>query len=136
MFDTVIVPIDLDQVESGKETLALAKKFVSEGGKIILLHAVEDIPLNVASQIPAGALEKTDHLAKVELKKLADEMGIDAETQIRSGSASNVIIDFAEESKADLVIIASHRPGLRDYFLGSTATRVVRHAQCPVFVNR
>ena len=40
------------------------------------------------------------------------------------------------ESGADLLIIASHRPGLQDYFLGSTAAHVVRHAACSVHVIR
>jgi nucleotide-binding universal stress UspA family protein len=42
----------------------------------------------------------------------------------------------AEEKGADLIIIASHRPGLKDYFLGSTAAKVVRHAKCSVLVIR
>jgi universal stress protein F len=33
-------------------------------------------------------------------------------------------------------VIASHRPGIQDYFLGSTASRVVRHANCTVHVMR
>ena len=36
----------------------------------------------------------------------------------------------------DLIIVASHRPGLQDYFLGSTAAKVVRHAKCSVLVIR
>ena len=42
----------------------------------------------------------------------------------------------AEDDKVDLIIIASHKPGLQDYFLGSTAARVVRHASCSVLVVR
>jgi len=42
----------------------------------------------------------------------------------------------AKEKDVDLIIIASHRPGLQDYFLGSTAAKVVRHATCSVLVVR
>jgi len=42
----------------------------------------------------------------------------------------------AQEKGVDLIIIASHRPGLQDYFLGSTAAKVVRHAKCSVLVIR
>ena len=38
--------------------------------------------------------------------------------------------------QADLIIIASHKPGFQDYFLGSTAAKVVRHAPCSVLVVR
>jgi len=36
----------------------------------------------------------------------------------------------------DLIIVGSHKPGLQDYLLGSTAARVVRHAMCSVLVGR
>ncbi len=42
----------------------------------------------------------------------------------------------AEERNADLIVIASHRPGLQQFLLGSTASRVVRHATCTVLVKR
>ena len=49
---------------------------------------------------------------------------------------SHQILEWAESNKVDCIIINSHKPGLQDYFLGSTAARVVRHAQCSVHVIR
>ena len=40
------------------------------------------------------------------------------------------------ETNADLIVINSHKPGVEDYFLGSTASRVVRRAPCSVLVLR
>ncbi len=34
------------------------------------------------------------------------------------------------------IIVASHKPNVGDYLLGTTAARVVRHAACSVFVVR
>jgi len=45
-------------------------------------------------------------------------------------------LQAAEDCDANLIMIASHKPGLRDYFIGSTAARVIRHAQCSVLVER
>lgn len=50
--------------------------------------------------------------------------------------AGRVITEYANKSDIDCVVIGSHKPGLRDYFLGSTAARVVRHAKCAVHVLR
>ena len=36
----------------------------------------------------------------------------------------------------DLITVASHQPNVGDYPLGTTASRVVRHAACSVFVVR
>ena len=70
------------------------------------------------------------------LKEIAKNEGIGSNVEVRSGHVANTILEAADSHNADLIIIASHRPGLTDYFLGSTAARVVRHAQCPVLVDR
>ena len=46
------------------------------------------------------------------------------------------ILGAAEEAQADLVIVGSHRPAMKDYLLGTNAARVVRHACCSVLVAR
>ena len=46
------------------------------------------------------------------------------------------ILGAAEEAQADLVIVGSHRPAMKDYLLGTNAARVVRHARCSVLVAR
>ena len=55
---------------------------------------------------------------------------------VRTGHSYKTILEVAKEKDVDLIIIASHRPGLQDYFLGSTAAKVVRHADCSVLVVR
>ncbi len=56
--------------------------------------------------------------------------------RIVKGHSARTIIDFARENGIECIIIGSHKPGLSDYFLGSTAARVVRHADCAVHVHR
>ena len=46
------------------------------------------------------------------------------------------ILGVAEEAEADLVVVGSHRPAMKDYLLGTNAARVVRHARCSVLVAR
>ena len=53
-----------------------------------------------------------------------------------AAEVNRAILAAAEERNADLIVIASHRPGLQQFLLGSTASRVVRHATCTVFVKR
>ncbi len=65
---------------------------------------------------------------------MAGEIG--AEHEVRIGHTSTTILDYAADLGADLIVLASHRPGIEDYFLGSTAARVVRHATCSVLVSR
>ena len=73
-----------------------------------------------------------------QLNRIANADSEDAHisTRIISGHAGRTIVDHAVENHVDCIVIASHRPGLEDYFLGSTAARVVRHAPCAVHVIR
>ena len=68
------------------------------------------------------------------LSRLADAQGVEALTI--SGHSGRTILDHASETEADLIVIASHRPGMQTLLLGSTATHVVRHATCAVHVLR
>ena len=101
-----------------------------------MLNVVEEIPNWAAVELPAGLLEKSLEASQSELKAIAAAAGLKVEVDVRTGHSYNTILDVAKEKKADLIIIASHRPGLQDYFLGSTASKVVRHANCSVLVVR
>ena len=66
--------------------------------------------------------------------RLRDEQDIEA--VILEGHPGSEIPDYAEKVQADCIIVGSHKPGLQDFFLGSTSSRVVRHAKCAVHVLR
>ena len=136
MYKTILVPIEMAHVAEGKANIDLAAQHAAEGAKIILLNVVEDIPNWAAVELPAGLLEQSIESAQSELKAIATAAGLKMEVAVRTGHSYNTILDVAKEKDADLIIIASHRPGLQDYFLGSTAAKVVRHASCSVLVVR
>jgi nucleotide-binding universal stress UspA family protein len=52
------------------------------------------------------------------------------------GHSGRTIVDTATTLKVDCIVLGSHKPGLIDYLLGSTAARVVQHAPCAVHVAR
>lgn len=134
MYKTILVPVDLGHPELCRKTLAIARKIGGDQGRIVLLNVVESIPSFVAAELPDGMMARNLSQARAELSALAQEAG--AESDVRSGHPPVAVLEFAKEIEADLIVIASHRPGLRDYFLGSTAARVVRHAECAVLVDR
>jgi nucleotide-binding universal stress UspA family protein len=136
MYKTILVPIDIAHVPAGKATIDLAAQHADAGAKIVLLNVVEDIPNWAAVELPAGLLDRSLEASQTELKAIANASGMKMEVEVRTGHSYNTILDVAKEKNADLIIIASHRPGLQDYFLGSTAAKVVRHANCSVLVVR
>ena len=134
MYKTILVPIDLAHPEICGKTLEIARRIGGKQCRIATLYVAADIPGFVANELPEGLLQKQIENARAKLKALADEAG--AESKVVTGHPPVMILDYAKEIGADLIVIASHRPGLQDYFLGSTAARVVRHADCAVLVDR
>ena len=136
MFKNIIVPIDMDMIDAGKAMLGKVKTLADEGVKVTVLHVVEDVPGFMTSELPDGLVESAARTARARLVDLAKKAGVPADVKIRGGRPHHAIVGLADEIKADLILIASHDPGLRDYLLGSTAASVVRHAKCCVLVYR
>lgn len=61
---------------------------------------------------------------------------VSAELVVKHGTPYKVILDTAAELDADLIVMAAHRPSLKDYLLGPTTARVARHADCSVQIVR
>lgn len=136
MYKNIIVAVDLAHGDAGKALLGRANALVDEGGSVRLLHVIEDVPSYIAAELPRDLNDRRQAEAKVELGLLAQGAGPGVVSEVRMGAASSQILQCAEDTAADLIMIASHRPGLSDYFIGSTAARVVRHAQCSVLISR
>ena len=134
MYKAIVVPVDLAHADLGQKMQGMARAIGGKQCQISALYVMPDIPGYVAVELPSGLQQKQLVQARADLKALADEFG--ADSAVLTGHAPMKILEHAEKTNADLIIIASHRPGLQDYFLGSTAARVVRHAQCAVLVDR
>lgn len=135
MYNNVLVPIALDHQRDTNEALNVAKALVKEGGRVTALHVMEEVPAYVAQYLPEGQLIGNVREFEKRLKDtLAGEENVDV--AVVSGQAGHAIVEYAKRHKVDCIVVASHRPGLTDYFLGSTAARVVRHATCAVHVTR
>ena len=136
MYKTIIVPIDISQVEAGKAMIDVAKAHSDDNTRIILLHVIEEMPKWVTVELPKDVIEASRKSTLEEINAIAEAASVQVDVEIRSGHPYKNILEKAEEEDADLIIVASHTPGLQDYLLGSTAAKVVRHAKCSVLVVR
>lgn len=134
MYKKILVPMALDHGIS-PETLSIAGCLLKEGGEIIALHVYEALQGSVAAYVEKSVVEEGIARARQQIaEKTADIPGLNA--KVITGHSYRSIIDFASANDIDCIVIGSHRPGLSDYLLGSTAARVVRHAGCAVHVYR
>lgn len=136
MYKKILVGIEMGHIAEGKTIIDIAAAHAAKGAEIILLNVVEEIPNWAAVELPADITKKSLEASQQELKAIANASGMKMSVEVRLGHSYSTILDTAEDLGVDLIIIASHRPGLQDYFLGSTAAKVVRHAKCSVLVVR
>jgi nucleotide-binding universal stress UspA family protein len=135
-YKTILVPVDLAYEDKAGPMIEQAGKLADKDTKLILLNVVDSLPSFVTAQLPDGAQERARLHAEKSLKKIAKTAGLKADVELRTGAAPAGILDVAKDRDAGLILVGSHKPGMQDYLLGSTAARVVRHARCSVLVLR
>ncbi len=136
MYKKIVVPVDLAHTDRAGTMIEAAKKLADDDAQIILTNIIEEMPSHIAAELPGAYAEKSKSTALKKLQRIVQEAGFDVEIDVRVGQPAKAILAVADNNEADAIVIASHRPGLQDYLLGSTAARVVRHAECTVVVIR
>lgn len=135
MYQHILVPVSFEDNPNVTQAVALARKLLSKGGRITLLHVMEQIPAYAVNYVPEGFHDEAKSAIVASMADMAGDME-DLRCIVVEGHSGRTILDWAGQNATDMIVIASHRPGLQDYFLGSTAAQVVRHAQCSVHVVR
>lgn len=139
MFRNILVPVDLDEPSSWARALPVATALRDQfGAALAVATVVQDVRLALEAQwSPIGFRELVD-AAKVTLDTLADTLDrADAvERYVETGGVYAGVLAVAERIGADLIVLAAHRPAMRDFLLGTNASRIVRHARCSVLVVR
>ena len=135
MYKNVIVALSLEHGISD-HALAIARNLISAGGIITVAHVHEPPNSSILVYLEEEVAEKSRDRAEAKLaERVRDEHDISS-VLLEGQSAGYVITEYANSHEADCIVIGSHRPGVKDFFMGSTAARVVRHAHCAVHVLR
>ena len=148
MISRILVPTD------GSETAAKAVKYAADlalkvGAEVTLLGVVENnfyaTPSMPGAVVPTHLIEPIEEYIRAaltgmlkETEKLFRQCGVPVKTVIRSGYPVDEILQEAEKSKADLIVIGSHgRSALRAALLGSVTFGVIhKDSKVPVLVVR
>jgi nucleotide-binding universal stress UspA family protein len=144
VYKTILCPIEF----SGPSTRALeyALTLAEEtGARLILLHVVEqlvDAPQPGALS-PFSLEQYRQHLeedARARLKAAVPEdarVWCTPEERVLSGKAYRVILEIADQEKAEVIVMGVHGKGaLNRRLFGSTTHHVIREAHCPVLTLR
>jgi nucleotide-binding universal stress UspA family protein len=138
MFKRILVPVDLTNVDKLEKALDLAARTAKENdAKVVYVGVVDAIP--TTSTRTEG--DKLKALLDDFAAEQADTHGIQVSDHIalRSDLHMNVgsdIIDAAKQTNCDLIIMASHVPGIKEHIFSSNAGYVASHAPVSVYVVR
>ncbi|MBK5927961.1 universal stress protein [Rhodobaculum claviforme] len=141
MAKTILLPVDLADEKSWRAALGEAVTMLRVSGGV--LHVVTVLPDFGMSMV--GSYFRKDYereALRAVGRALTEWVGahipedIEVHPHVLHGSIYDEILRAADKLGADVIVIGSHRPELKDYLLGPNAARVVRHARQSVYVVR
>jgi nucleotide-binding universal stress UspA family protein len=142
----ILVPVDFSSHSLAALDYAaeLGTRF---GAQLFVLHVVEPIVYYTAPDFAGGAGAATADLIDeqqrcgraqlVRLERRYAKRRVALRAFLQTGTPHQAIADTATQTKADLIVMATHgHTGLSHLLMGSVAERVVRVAACPVLTLR
>jgi nucleotide-binding universal stress UspA family protein len=143
MFRSIVVGTDGSDTATRavREAIDLAK---SLGAQIDIVSAYsEHRPRSGLHRVPPpraasataerGAADATLEAAAA----LAGQAGVQADTHAREGEAANAILELAERTQADLIVVGNlGMTGATRFLLGSVPNRISHSAHCSVLIVR
>jgi nucleotide-binding universal stress UspA family protein len=132
--------VALDGSPRAPHVLAVALDLARRtGARLVLYRAVAiptELPALAFSHSPAELAPMLIGAARVELEELARTVPPSLGGSVRVSLAIpwQGVCDAAHIEKADLIVIGSHGYGGLDRLLGTTAAKIVNHAEVSVYV--
>lgn len=131
--ELLLCPVNLRHLETNTraydEAVAMARR---RGARLIVATVAPEIERNL--NIYDSEAYWSQQLARFLRENPAD--GVEVETVVRKGAIHRQIVKLADERKVDVIVMNSANPKVQDYLLGTTASHVVTHAECSVYVVR
>lgn len=141
----ILVPTDFSEPSERalQQAVELAKEF---GSSIHLVHVTtqdaDHMPMFFLDDEKVGEIKKhleeyNNQLMQNKIDKYLRGQNIEYSVYFKSGSPYDEILRLADKLKTDLIVISSKgKSALEGFFFGSTTEKVVRKANCSVFVVR
>lgn len=134
--NSILIPTDFSVLSESalKVGIAIAKR---QNAQVTLLHVVDLLPYLLPTEVLLSSSKEVLSRKEEELKELSEKIqkdtGVKAVVKVLEGTPSDIICKLAYEENISLIVIGTHGvSGLREFFIGSEAFRVLKNATCPV----
>jgi len=137
MYEKILVPVDLSHAKTLDKALKTAADLAKLYGSTLCYLGVTSSSPGPVAHTPEEFEEKLRSFAAAR----AAEDGIQADIEMKvtpdpTADLNHTLLAAIEKSHADLVVMASHRPGFPEHFFASHAGSVAAHAKTSVMVVR
>ncbi len=138
----ILVPCDFSKQAINAYRFALDLAAQSKGS-VHLLNVIELPVMHDTVLMPVLAFEQQllEDLQKAASEKFTEIRekykvpGVRVITSVQFGAVSRMVQDYIKSESIDLVVMGSHgASGIREFFIGSNAEKVVRNSPVPVLV--
>jgi nucleotide-binding universal stress UspA family protein len=144
MFSRIVV--GTDGSDTAKEAVRQATELAKQtGAELEIVSAYDPVPASRLREerleAPAdiehtvGPSEDVDAIL-AESAREAEQQGVTVRTHARQGEPADVILDVADDQKADLIVVGNKGMAGARRFLGSIPNNVSHHAPCSVIIVR
>jgi nucleotide-binding universal stress UspA family protein len=132
------IVVGFDGSEDARKALERAAELAGDETSIAVVSAADVTKPLAGGTSPIDPADEEERATALdEARSFMEERGIEAVFVRGSGNAADVILEEAEESGADLIIIGTRGHNVaKRLLLGSVSTNVVHHAPCDVLVVR
>lgn len=137
MFNKIMVPVDLGHLDRIERALGVAADLAGHYGASLVYVSVTAATPGTLAHNPAEFTRKLEAFAKSD--GAARGVTPEAKAMIAHDPTTDlddVLLRAAEETGADLVVMASHRPGLAEYFWPSNGGKLAAHTSHSVMLVR
>lgn len=139
MFRSILVAVDTQEPSTWAKALPVAISLAKTyGARLAVATVIPDLRAMAQAEWSTIAYQDLVRTTHAQLGSLLAEFpdAAGATTEVANGSIWRGILEVAEQTGTDLIVLASHRPAMKDYLIGANAVSVVRHAACSVLVVR
>jgi nucleotide-binding universal stress UspA family protein len=141
VYKNILVALDLDDESCWRKALVpaveLARKFEAQLHVLTVVREIEAVLQAKTSPLAYDLIARDLENQLARLIRQVDASDLRPKLVVGHGpSIYAEILAVADEVGADLIVVGSHRPAMKDYLLGTNASRVMRHARCSVMVAR
>ena len=141
LFSKILLAYDGSKASNQALERAIELAKVTPGSSLHVVHAFEfprffigealaPLPASVNKDYYDLAVQTTD-----EVRGRLEAEGLNATVELLQGSPAEVILEYAKQNGADVIVIGSRGlGGIREFVLGSVSHNVVQSARIPVLV--